>query len=191
MQLKISHKQFKPYKGCILLSEPFLLDPNFRKTAVLLTEHNDEGSVGFVINRPLNLFTDDLLPDTLLYNFPVFYGGPVEKNTLHFIHKNNKEFTEARQITDDIFWGGTLQEVNDIISANPDKCNDFKFFMGYSGWSSGQLMDEIDMKSWWVVKALADDVFSDDLEDMWKNLVKKLGSNYAYMANAPEDYLFN
>lgn len=191
MDIKIAHKAFKPYQGCVLLSEPFLADPNFKRTAVLLAAHNDTGSFGFVINRLLNLRTSELIPNLLNVNFPVFYGGPVENNTIHFIHKNHQYITGAQQITNNIYWGGNLDEVNDITSNNAQAVNDFKFFLGYSGWAENQLSDEMMMKSWWITKAYTEFIFSDDLDEMWKNFVKKLGPDFSYLANAPDDFTLN
>src|SRR5688572_927271 len=95
----------KTEKGTLLISEPFLFDPNFNRTVILLGEHNDDGSVGFVLNRSLNITSDEVVPDLLSYKFPLFYGGPVEQNTLHFIHKCGKLISGSQPITDGIFWG--------------------------------------------------------------------------------------
>lgn len=180
-----------PEKGKVLLSEPFLQDPYFRRTAILLTEHNAEGSVGFVINRPLAEDTDTLLPGLLNYNFPLFYGGPVENNTVHFIYRNNYGIKNSIPVTNDIFWSGDIKQINEILLTNPAACNNFKFFLGYSGWAAGQLEDELTLKSWWIADAITDMVFSDDIDEIWPTLVKTLGKDFIHLANPPEDYIFN
>lgn len=191
MKIAITHKPFKPEKGTILLSEPFLLDANFRRTAVLLTEHNDESSVGFIINKPLAEDTDTLLPGLLNYNFPLFYGGPVENNTIHFIHKNNYNIKNSVKITNDIFWSGNIEQINDILRTKPQARDDFKFFIGYSGWSAGQLQEELTHKSWWVANAHTETIFTDDIDEIWPTLVKTLGKDFIHFANPPEDYILN
>jgi putative transcriptional regulator len=180
-----------PSPGNLLISEPFLSDYHFRRTAVLISNHNEEGSIGFVLNRLIDLTTQDVIPGLLKHNFPLFFGGPVEPNTLHFIHKLGTLIKGAQQISSGVYWGGDIEMVDDLINRNIAQPNEFKFFSGYSGWAEGQLQEEISNKSWWVTKPDEDVVFDDDLENMWRNIVKGMGKNFSYMANAPEDRTWN
>jgi putative transcriptional regulator len=191
LKILVSNKYFKPEKGKVLLSEPFLQDINFRRTAVFLTEHNNQGSIGFIINKPLAEDTDTLLPGLLNYNFPLFFGGPVENNTIHFIHRNNYNIKNSVNVTNDIFWSGDIEQINQILLTNPEARKDFKFFIGYSGWSAGQLEEELKHKSWWVANAYTETIFTDDIEEIWPTLVKTLGKNFIHFANPPEDYILN
>ncbi|MCX6186452.1 MAG: YqgE/AlgH family protein [Bacteroidetes bacterium] len=184
-------KKLLPARGRILISEPFLKDPQFNRTVVLLGQHNDESSVGFVLNRLLNASTDELVPDLLIYNFPLYYGGPVEQNTLHFIHTYGDIIEDAEEISHGIFWGGNINSVNNAIEKRLAKPENFKFFVGYSGWTEGQLDDEIKQKAWWVSECNTNTIFTDDLEDMWSMLVKHLGKNFEHLANAPLDPNWN
>jgi putative transcriptional regulator len=168
-----------------------LADPNFRKSVVLLCEHELEGSVGFMLNKEVDLFTDDIIPGLLSYNFPVFYGGPVEPNTLHFIHKTNQPIRETFHLGQDVYWGGDIEDVNDLLSKGLASFNDFKFFIGYSGWAEGQLQAEIDQKAWWLGDIDSTLIFADEIDQIWPNSVKKLGSDFAYLADSPEDYNWN
>jgi len=180
-----------PTKGNLLISEPFLFDPNFSRTVVLLSEHNEEGSVGFIINRLLNMDTEELVPGLLNHRFPVFYGGPVEPNTLHFIHTCGQVIPGAQEITEGIYWGGDIDILSDLLNQKivmPEEC---KFFVGYSGWTEGQLIEEIAAKAWWISDADAKTVFTDDLEDMWRRAVKNLGGDKSYLADAPLDPRWN
>lgn len=191
--MQIWHKQyeFNPDSGKLLISEPFLSDPNFRKTVILLCEHEIEGSIGFVLNRLLTYTTEDIIPGLLTLNFPVFYGGPVEENTLHFIHTHGDVIPNSFPIGAGLFWGGELEAINELFLNGRAAVTDFKFFIGYSGWGEGQLAAEIDNKAWWLGKLDASIVLSDDLEEIWPMAVKNLGPDFAYLANAPEDYLWN
>ncbi|MBC7381734.1 MAG: YqgE/AlgH family protein [Bacteroidia bacterium] len=191
MEIKETRFQFNPQRGQLLISEPFLADPNFRRSVILLCEHEEEGSVGFILNRLLTLTTDEVIPGLLTINFPVFYGGPVEQNTLHFIHKANDLIEEAMPVSNGIFWGGNIEAINELLLQDKVKPEDFKFFIGYSGWGEGQLNIEIAQKSWWATPAESEIVFTDDLEEMWSRVVKNLGSDFAYLANSPKDFNWN
>jgi putative transcriptional regulator len=194
MTLEIHHvdPQFKsPRPGSMLISEPYLNDYHFRRTVVLMGDHNSEGSVGFVLNRPINVTTDDVIPGLLKRNFPLFFGGPVEPNTLHFIHRLGPLITGAQLICDNIYWGGDIETIDDLMDKQIANVDDFRFFSGYSGWAAGQLDDEISQKAWWVGQAGTAIVFDSDLELMWKNIVKGMGENFSYMAEAPEDRTWN
>ena len=191
--MEISNKQynFNPEGGQLLISEPFLSDPNFRKSVVLLCEHEPEGSVGFVLNKLLNTYTSEIIPELLTFDFPIFYGGPVEPNTLHFIHRCGLLIDDAMPIGNGLFWGGNIENINQLFNDGRAQNTDFKFFVGYSGWGAGQLQSEIDQKAWWLAKPSANLVFLDDLEEMWPTAVRALGSDFAYLADSPDDYLWN
>ncbi len=194
--LKLDFKNITPLilslkKGRVLISEPFLNDPQFRRTVVLLSDHNIEGSVGFIINRLLSVTSDEIVPDILDFNFPLFYGGPVEPNTLHFIHKVGYLIEGSQEISDGIFWGGNIEMANELLNKKVATPDEFRFFIGYSGWSPNQLEEEISEKAWWVADVNAEIIFDDDLENMWKRIVQTLGEDYAYMANSPDDPRWN
>lgn len=192
MQVKNIQPSFgPPLKGSVLISEPYLSDLQFRRTVVLLGEHNEDGSVGFVLNRLLSIRSNEVVPGLLDIDFPLFYGGPVEPNTLHFIHTVGDLIEGAQPIKDGIFWGGNIELVNDLLNQKVVKLNEFKFFVGYSGWAPGQLEDEMQEKAWWLGEAPASLIFSDDPERMWTNVVKNLNEDYAYMANSPDDPQWN
>ncbi len=194
--MNIQHKQIQPsfgppVKGDLLISEPFLTDLHFRRTVVLLGEHNEEGSVGFILNRLLNIRSNEVVPGLLDIDFPLFYGGPVEPNTLHFIHTVGELIDGAQPIRNGIYWGGNIELINDLLARGTVQPNEFRFFVGYSGWAEGQLEEEMEQRAWWIGKAPTSLIFDDDLEHMWANVVKGLDEDYAYMANSPEDPQWN
>jgi len=188
---KINPKLIDPQKGRLLISEPFLNDLKFRRSVVFLCEHNEEGSVGFILNRLLSVTSSDVIPQLLEYNFPLFYGGPVETDTLHFIHKAGDFIEGSKEISNGIYWGGEIESVNQLLSDGKVSPNDFRFFIGYSGWAPDQLVEEITEKAWWVAEGNMDIIFDDDLENMWKAVVRSLGKDFAFMANSPDDVTWN
>jgi len=185
------NNNLKPEKGSLLISEPFLPDPNFERTVVLLCEHNEEGSFGFVLNKASAVSLEDILEEVEEFNETVFIGGPVEQNTLHFIHK--ADYLEGGiEIGEGLYWGGNFEHLLVLIDTKQIKAEDFRFFVGYSGWGAGQLMDELEANSWIVAhNATRDLVFDTDNETLWKTALNRLGGRYSIYSNYPTDPRLN
>ena len=94
----------KPSKGVLLISEPFLSDPNFKRTVVLVTEHDEAGSVGFILNRPLQYRLNDILEDFPSLDAPVYVGGPVKQDSLHFLHRIRALAEEGDEVAPGVYW---------------------------------------------------------------------------------------
>lgn len=181
----------QPSSGVILISDPFLKDPNFMRTVVLLCEHNLDGSFGFVLNRPFKQRLDDFIPELDGYSIPVYYGGPVQTDTLHFIHGMPDLIGEGLSIADGVYWGGDFQQVIALIRERALDLNRIRFFLGYSGWSNGQLNDELAEKSWLTVSGNDRLVFHDDPAAVWKDAVKELDETFHEIINYPIDPQLN
>lgn len=178
--------------GTLLIAEPFLKDPAFMRSVVLLCRHTtEEGSFGFVLNKRLDKNLDDLIPDLLFGDIPVFVGGPVQMDTLHYIHQYPQYFDDAQEISKDIYWGGDFEILKSLINSNQIEVNKIKFFLGYSGWGVDQLDDEMKEKSWLTVAATPEIVFNQTIEDIWKLSLFELGGQYKMMANFPTDPQLN
>jgi len=130
--------KLKPEKGRLLISEPYLTDPNFDRTVVLLCEHNDDGSFGFVVNKPSILKINEVMEDIRIKDETVFVGGPVQQDTLHFLHRNTS-IANAVKIRDEIYWGGDFESLMTQLDTATIKSPDIRFYLGYSGWGQGQL----------------------------------------------------
>lgn len=181
----------KPEKGSLLISEPYLPDPNFERTVVYLCEHSEEGSFGFVLNKVSEVFLEDLLENIYDYKERVLVGGPVEQNTLHFLHRA-EYLSGGIEISKGIFWGGNFEQLVSLINSGQIIKNDFRFFVGYSGWGEGQLDRELKEDSWIVAKnATPELIFDEDPEDLWREVLKKMGGRYNLYSNYPIDPRLN
>jgi putative transcriptional regulator len=189
--LKIKTNNIKPAKGKILISEPFLIDYYFKRSVVLLAEHNDEGTFGLIINKPVDLVLSDVLQDFPTFDAPVFLGGPVKTDSLYFIHTLGEAIENSLEISDGLFWGGDIELVKEMIAIGKIKSKEIKFFVGYSGWVSKQLESELARNSWLVANIKAKQVMEANPDRLWKETVKKMGEDYAYWTNFPSDPAMN
>jgi putative transcriptional regulator len=178
----------KPKKGKLLIAEPTLTgDVSFNRSIVLLAEHNDEGSVGFILNKPLEYDIRDLIED-INVPFQVFNGGPVEQDNLYFIHRVPHLIDNSIEISDGIFWGGDFDKTVELINQKVISNTDIRFFLGYSGWASLQLDQELDSKSWIVVKnEYESSIIEKSAIAFWKEKMLELGGDYLLWSNAPEN----
>lgn len=181
-----------PSRGDLLLSEPFLPDPNFSRAVIYLCEHDHQGSFGYILNKPTDLNFDEVVDGVAGFKPPIMLGGPVQQETLHFLHRDFKTLKSGKEISNGVFWGGNFNTLLELIEVNAITDEDYKFFLGYSGWSEGQLMEEIKAKSWIVYKnAPLDFVFELSAESMWKEILKSMGGKYRIFANYPSDPRLN
>lgn len=176
-----------PEKGRILISEPFLNDPHFKRTIILLSEHTEEGSVGFVLNKPTEYKLNDVVEDFPEFDAAVFYGGPVQLNTLQFLYKGENIIEGSMEIIPGLFWGGSFDILKTLIEAKSVKPDDFRFFLGYSGWGEGQIDDELELKSWIVADTTIENIFSDEPDKLWREILKGMGKKFAILASFPDN----
>lgn len=182
----------QPAKGDLLISEPFLPDPNFERSVILLCEHNEEGSLGFVLNKPTEHQLKDVLEESSSADLPLYQGGPVQLNTLHFIHRTPNLISEGNPVRDDIIWGGDFEQLLSLINTHQFNPNDIRFFVGYSGWAPGQLEEEMKEDSWFVYQQTsAHDVFDASATDLWRKVLKNMGGKYRMFSNYPTDPRLN
>lgn len=135
-----------------------------------------------------NLTNDDTVPlDT------IFQGGPVELNTLHFLHTLGRAIPDSHELGNGIFWGGDYSEAMQFLRRNPDLVDHFHFYLGYSGWSVGQLEEEIEQDAWLVTDIDAYQVFhrKQPITELWKELVESFGGDYRFLSKAPIDPSLN
>lgn len=189
---KLSIDQVAPEAGKALISEPFLLDPHFTRTVLYLTEHNPEGTLGFIVNRSTELTVSEVVPDlTALENHELFYGGPVGQDQLFYLHLLGEELDGAIKVGDKLWWGGEFEKLKELaINGRLNETN-IKFFIGYSGWAPNQLADELKQKSWIVADINEELLFAKLTKEFWTEALAGLGKKYKVMSNFPVDPTMN
>ena len=181
----------EPAPGILLIADPFLKDPNFLRTVVLLCDHQKEGSFGFVLNKKTEHTLDELIADFAGFKLPVYFGGPVQTDTIHFVHQYPDLIDDCSKIGEDIFWGGNFETLKALIKNNQINISRIKFFIGYSGWGNGQLNNEMDEKTWLTVSATKHLVFNTGTDAIWKGSLQHLGGDYEQLINYPVDPQLN
>lgn len=176
-------------KGDLLLAKPTLSNDIFNRSVVLITEHNLNGSVGFIVNKPshipLSIFVSQIESDSI-----VFEGGPVDKENIYYIHKRPDLIDHSEWITEDIYWSGDYDDVKKAINENLIDESEIRFYLGYSGWEKNQLDQEY-MNNAWVRSNSDIDIFDFWEVDLWRKLMKKLGGEHLLWLNTPADPSMN
>jgi putative transcriptional regulator len=168
-------------QGSILISEPFLGDKNFERTVILICEHNEEGTIGFILNKPTLITFDSVILGIKKFDEYLYSGGPVQQDSLHFIFRNKEYVDGSVKIADNLYWGGDYEQLLTLINKEDINPDDFRFFLGYSGWSEGQLEKEMEDNSW----------IDTAPEELWRVILKGMGGKYKMYSNYPIDPRLN
>lgn len=188
---KIEFNNIPPQKGSILISEPFLKESYFQRAVIYLTDHSELGSMGFVLNKSLEIGLNDLIKGiTVDKKIPVFLGGPVNVDTLFFIH-NLAFIPGSYKITDTIFLNGDFNFLKEYINSGAEIEGKIKFFFGYSGWQKNQLMDELKENSWLVGAISEKEILSTQSHRIWEKSLSALGDKYKKWTKFPKDPSLN
>ncbi|MGY0408541.1 MAG: YqgE/AlgH family protein [Polaribacter sp.] len=183
--------KLSPKKGRLLVAEPSILhDSSFNRAIILLTEHTEHNSVGFILNKSLEYSVNDLLPEINCF-FTIYQGGPVEQDNLYFVHRVPELLDGSIEVGNGIFWGGNFEQLKKTLNEGVLKPTDIRFFLGYAGWEKNQLKDELNQNSWFISENDFHTIFSYDEENLWKNKLLQKGGNYQLWANAPDDFNLN
>ena len=183
--LTIKHNEIPPEKGKTLIAEPFLRDMPFRRAVILLTEHSPKGAMGYVLNKKLPFNLDDLVDNiTAKQRIPIYYGGPVDKQLLFYIH--TLEFLpNSYKISDSLFLNGDFNLLLEYINLDTDISGKIKFFLGYAGWTAGQLDAEIEGNSWLVGELEDREMLSPAAEELWETALLRLDEDYRLWTELP------
>jgi putative transcriptional regulator len=179
-------KPVESLQGQLLISSPLLHDPNFRRTVVLMTHHDDEGAMGLVLSRPSEIRVADAVPE--LADLPgagdlVYVGGPVQPEAVVVLIEH--EFEPELPIVGNVAFMSAGADVEELDAVRT------RVFAGYSGWGPGQLEDELEESSWIVVPAEPDDAFAPDPDELWRAVLHRKGGKFALIATMPYDPKLN
>ena len=185
------NKNTKIDSGKILIAEPFMLDPNFKKSVILLCEHNENGSLGFILNKTVNIKLNELIDDFPEFDTKVFFGGPVAPDTLHYIHNVGELLEDSLKVERGVYWGGDFDKLKFLIENEMIQPKNIKFFIGYSGWTEGQLEDELETGSWVVSEMDANYAFKSKAYQLWTQTLQNKGDKFSVIAQITGDNSLN
>ncbi|HNU77125.1 MAG: YqgE/AlgH family protein [Prolixibacteraceae bacterium] len=188
---KIQTNNVVPRKGRVLISEPFLPGNFFNRAIVLLVAHSKKGSVGFILNKKVDLQIQDYISGFENFESDIFIGGPVSTDSIYFIHKRADLIPGSIHVLDDLHWGGDFNELKKLVNLGIIRQDEIRFFLGYSGWDAGQLDREIKENSWLVNDVDSHLIMEDLGAKSWAQFVKKVGKRYSIWENFPENPSLN
>ena len=174
-----------PEKGKILISEPFLPDNFFNRSIVYLTDHTPQGSVGFILNKKLDLNISSAISGFEGWDENLNMGGPVAPDTLHYLHNLGDLIPKSVPVDGNIYWGGDIDTIRKLISTRKINHSQIRFFLGYSGWSAGQLERELNEDSWIIARIKSDIVINNRGDDTWKRVLRSFKNKYRIWADFP------
>jgi putative transcriptional regulator len=189
--INIKTNNVKPAQGRILISEPFMPDYYFKRSVVLLVEHNKDGTFGVIINKPMDLKFDEVVKDFPGFDSKIYLGGPVKTDSLFFIHTLGEEIENSIKIIEGLYWGGDIERVKEMISLDLINETNIRFFIGYSGWIPNQLNMELTRDSWVVSSISAEAMMNADPKTLWKRTLLELGGQYKNWTNFPNEPAMN
>lgn len=175
-----------PGKGKILISEPFLPDNFFNRSIIYLTEHTPKGSVGFILNKKLDIKLSDAVAGFEGWDDYLNMGGPVAPDTLHFIHCLGHLIPKSVWVDENIYWGGDIDTIKNLVQSGSVQKSQIRFFLGYSGWSAGQLERELKENSWVIAKVKSDVIMNSRGLDTWKRVLRSFKNKYRVWADFPD-----
>ena len=179
--------KLRPKTGRLLIAEPFMEDPNFRRSVVLLTGYSKDGAFGFMLNKSLGLKVNDVLKDFPEFDAPIYTGGPVQSDSLFYIHTQGEFIEESIKISNNLYWSGNFNQLKKMIENKEIFPNEIIFFIGYSGWDYEQLEDEIKDESWIISNLESKKLSELGDADLWRKTLQKMGSKFSILSNFPVD----
>ena len=174
--------KFNIKAGHILIAEPYLMENPFKRSVVLICEHRHDGTVGFILNKTIDMQIDDLVADFPEFESMVYYGGPVATDTIHYIHNLGDLLEESTEISKGVFWGGNWEKLKFLVKSDMVKPSNIKFFVGYSGWSEGQLDGETEEGTWILDEMYPNYAFKEEGQGLWSKVLNNKGEHYTVIA---------
>lgn len=179
-------------QGKLLIASPQIVDPNFRRTVVLMAEHGDDGALGLVLNRPAEISVGELVDELTWLGAEgddlIWVGGPVAADGIIVVAEFLDPARAALVIDGNV---GLVPAEIDDLDAFADSLGRRRVFAGHAGWGAGQLEAEMEEDSWIVVAAQPEDVFTADADGLWSSVLRRQGREYALLATMPADPSLN
>lgn len=189
----LADNQPEPTRGSVLIAKPTVDDPCFSRSVITIIDHSATGSMGLIINHPANINLNEVIPELdSNADIPLFIGGPINLDTLFYLHTLGEAIPQSKHITSDLYLGGDYDAVKRYINSGAPVYGKIKFFMGYSGWAAGQLVSEIGLHDWAVASDInIDMILREGEDDIWRNAVNSLGERYRMWLNWPTNLMMN
>lgn len=175
---KIQSNTLNPVIGDVLISEPFMNDFYFRRSVILIIDHNEEGSLGVIINKRLTIPFNEIVQGFPEFKADVYLGGPVETDRIFFIHTVGEMIPDSHKISDGLYWSGNINVLKSMIKMDLIKPHEVRFYVGYAGWDGGQLRNELKANTWLVGKFSSKQLLTTMPGKMWKSFVRQMGKRY-------------
>lgn len=174
--------------GDLLIADPSIIgDETFHRAAVFISAIHENSPMGFIINKPFDFPLSDVLPEINNDKFPLYFGGPVDNDLLFVLHNSPAFGANSQPVNQEIYFSAEIEKVLIALKEGILNQNNCRFFLGYSGWTSGQLEQEIKQKNWLTYSLKTKNIFQLDTLNLWRNTMKNKGNNYQLWANAPDN----
>lgn len=183
--------KLSPFAGRVLIAEPFMMDPYFRRSVGIIAEHNSKGTVAFMLNKSLGIQIHEAMSDFPKLPIPLYFGGPVQKDQLYYIHRLGALIPDSYEIMPGIWWQGKLETMIELLHENIATAANVRFMAGYAGWEKNQLRRELNERSWFISEQPMEWIFECEEQLMWKSALQNMGTSYSVIAGYPEDFTAN
>lgn len=171
--------------GKILIADPYLQDGEFTRSVILMNSYSKTGAVGFILNRPTTILVHEAFNDFPTFNVPIYYGGPVDKNILFYVHTLGEIIPDSELIAGTTYFGGNFQVLKKLIQEEKIKPNQIQFFLGYAGWSPNQLEDEISDGTWLIGNFKSSYLFHKNYNEVWRKSLADNSKQNAFYGKFP------
>ncbi len=182
---KIQSNTLNPVIGDVLIAEPFMNDFYFRRSVILLIDHNEEGSLGVIFNKRLTIPFNEIVQGFPEFNADVYLGGPVETDRIFFIHTVGEMIPDSHLISNGLYWSGNINVLKSMIKMDLIKPHEVRFYVGYAGWDGGQLRNELKANTWVVGRFTSKQLLRTMPGKMWSDFVKQIGKRYTLWDKFP------
>ena len=182
---KIQSNTLNPVIGDVLISEPFMNDFYFRRSVILLIDHNEEGSLGVIFIIRLTIPFNEIVQGFPEFNADVYLGGPVETDRIFFIHTVGEMIPDSHLISNGLYWSGNINVLKSMILMDLIKPHEVRFYVGYAGWDGGQLRNELKANTWVVGRFTSKQLLRTMPGKMWSDFVKQIGKRYTLWDKFP------